>query len=358
MEIPTSSRTIADSFIMYVGEDSESLLLSCLKSSDVKIKVSSDPVTVYAQCMADVYAGNELPYAFIIRESRTSQEAYKLIGEMQKCPELKRIPKILYNPDNSIVNFKHARGVGADDFYTGSFSVQDMLERIIFLHWMKNKESKIYPASQELFKVKTSFPKRAFDIVFSAIALVLLLPFFLIIATLIKIESPGPVFYISKRVGTGYKIFDFYKFRSMRSDADKTLQDLIHLNQYQKGQDTSFIKIHNDPRITRIGQLLRNFSIDELPQLINVLKGDMSIVGNRPLPLYEAEKITKDFWSKRFLAPAGLTGLWQVSKRGKKDMSVEERIALDMTYADNASLWYDIKIVAQTFPAMIQKENV
>jgi lipopolysaccharide/colanic/teichoic acid biosynthesis glycosyltransferase len=173
------------------------------------------------------------------------------------------------------------------------------------------------------------------------------------------LESKGPVFYISKRVGTGYRIFNFYKFRSMRVGADKELQKMMHLNQYSGDpKGTSFVKIDNDPRITRFGKFLRNSSLDELPQLINVLLGDMSIVGNRPLPLYEAEKITRDLWSKRFLAPAGITGLWQVTKRGKKEMSTEERIALDMQYADSYSMWFDLKIMAQTFPALLQKESV
>lgn len=144
----------------------------------------------------------------------------------------------------------------------------------------------------------------------------------------------------------------------MRQDADKLMEKVMHQNQYRSASGTTFIKIDKDPRVTTIGRFLRKSSLDELPQLFNVLKGDMSIVGNRPLPLYEAEQITRDLWSKRFLAPAGITGLWQVTRRGKKDMSAEERIALDMTYADECSFWYDFKIVAQTFPALWQKESV
>ncbi|HCZ36917.1 MAG TPA: colanic biosynthesis UDP-glucose lipid carrier transferase, partial [Cytophagales bacterium] len=159
--------------------------------------------------------------------------------------------------------------------------------------------------------------KRVSDIILSSIALIVLSPILLLIAIIVKLESRGPVFYISKRAGSGYKIFDFYKFRSMRTGADKELKNLAHLNQYSENStETVFFKIKDDPRVTRFGLFLRNSSLDELPQLFNVLKGDMSLVGNRPLPLYEAERLTKDQIAWRFLAPAGITGLWQVTKRG------------------------------------------
>ena len=122
--------------------------------------------------------------------------------------------------------------------------------------------------------------------------------------------------------------------------------------------DGVFFKIKDDPRITKFGQFLRNSSLDEIPQLWNVLVGDMSLVGNRPLPLYEAEKLTKDQIAWRFLAPAGITGLWQITKRGKDNMSPDERIALDMEYAMKNSFWLDMKILLSTFPALLQKEKV
>jgi lipopolysaccharide/colanic/teichoic acid biosynthesis glycosyltransferase len=118
------------------------------------------------------------------------------------------------------------------------------------------------------------------------------------------------------------------------------------------------LTIKNDPRITRIGGFLRSSSLDELPQLFNILMGDMSLVGNRPLPLYEAEMLTSNEWSMRFLGPAGLTGLWQISKRGKEDMSERERKKLDNFYAQNYSFWLDLKILLGTFPALFQKEKV
>ena len=120
----------------------------------------------------------------------------------------------------------------------------------------------------------------------------------------------------------------------------------------------SFVKLDNDPRITFFGKFLRNPVWDELPQLYNVLKGDMSIVGNRPLPLYEAEQLTTDLWARRFLAPAGITGFWQVTRRGRANMSEQERKRLDVAYAIIASFWNDIKIMFQTVPALFQRKSV
>jgi lipopolysaccharide/colanic/teichoic acid biosynthesis glycosyltransferase len=120
----------------------------------------------------------------------------------------------------------------------------------------------------------------------------------------------------------------------------------------------TFNKIKNDPRVTRVGRFIRKTSIDELPQLVNVLRGEMSVVGNRPIPLYEAELLTSDDWTERFLAPAGITGLWQVSKRGGTEMSNEERKSLDNEYARHYTFWGDIKIILMTFTAFMQKEDV
>ncbi|MDD4002413.1 MAG: sugar transferase, partial [Bacteroidales bacterium] len=129
---------------------------------------------------------------------------------------------------------------------------------------------------------------------------------------------------------------------------------------FQKNtKKNSFKKLENDPRITKSGRFIRKYSIDELPQLFNILKGDMSIVGNRPLPLYEAELLTNDDYIDRFLAPAGLTGLWQVEKRGDSGkLSAEERKKLDVKYAKEFNFWLDIKIIFKTFTAFIQKGNV
>ena len=133
---------------------------------------------------------------------------------------------------------------------------------------------------------------------------------------------------------------------------NKVICEKLHRQQLASKIDSAFIKIKDDPRITKVGQFIRNTSIDELPQLWNVFIGDMSIVGNRPLPLYEAEKITTDKYALRFMAPAGITGLWQVEKRGRGEMSEEERLSLDNNYAKTHSFMNDIRLIMRTIPAL------
>jgi lipopolysaccharide/colanic/teichoic acid biosynthesis glycosyltransferase len=229
-----------------------------------------------------------------------------------------------------------AMELGVSDCYSNPIPFSDLKERVKFLNFYKTLRSQVSQLSQAP-QIPYHIPvsKRFLDLILSIMTLIFLLPLLII--------------------GTGYKIFDFYKFRSMRTGADAELESLKHQNQYE---GSSFFKFENDPRITKLGTFLRKSSIDELPQLINVIKGDMSLVGNRPLPLYEAEQLTTNEWSMRFLGPAGLTGLWQISKRGKKNMSEKERKQLDNFYAKNYSLWLDVKIILKTIPALLQREKV
>ena len=199
--------------------------------------------------------------------------------------------------------------------------------------------------------------KRAMDILLSSLLLIILAPLLLLIALIIHLDSSGPIFYNSYRAGRGYRIFKFYKFRTMKVGAERMVTSLSHMNRYYKDELPVFFKMENDPRVTRIGTFLRNTSLDELPQLFNVLKGDMSLVGNRPLPLYEASTLTTDEWAERFVAPAGITGLWQIRKRGKAEMSVEERIHLDIAYARHYNLMMDFWIMVQTPRVLLQANN-
>jgi lipopolysaccharide/colanic/teichoic acid biosynthesis glycosyltransferase len=318
------------------------------------------------------------------------------------------IPFFLITSAVDNISVKECLKAGITDYFTRPIRKEVFKARLDFTvkhpaaFTKKSKDPEI-----ELKNYKIPFGKRLIDVLGSGLALILLSPLLLVIGILIKLESKGPVFYYSYRVGTGYTIFKFYKLRSMYIGADAKLQHLKHLNQYNNdpvskpsitdagvrelcewceqagggclqplyddnqivcekihkaqkatNKDAAFIKIQDDPRITRVGKFLRNTSIDELPQLWNVLKGDMSLVGNRPLPLYEAEKITTDKYSLRFLGPAGITGLWQVEKRGRGEMSEDQRLSLDNDYVKNFSLWFDFKIILRTIPALFQSENV
>lgn len=320
----------------------------------------------------------------------------------------KQIPFVLLDDEKNPETVSKAIQKKIDDVYVKPTKIEMLVSRILILKKIKpltgiRSESKPLVFSP----YKTPFFKRTFDILSASIGLLLISPILILFIIAIRLESKGKVYYISKRVGSGYKVFDFYKLRSMYTNADKRLKELAHLNQYHKEanptdsviidshsnhatetfsgntligddinvseadhirakkekQETAFVKFENDPRITKVGHIIRKLSIDELPQLINVIKGDMSIVGNRPLPMYEAELLTTDDWTDRFHGPAGITGLWQVEARGKSSkMSPEERKGLDNKYSEIAkspfSFWKDIWIILRTIPAVFQKENV
>ena len=308
---------------------------------------------------------------------------------------------------------------GINDTLDSDASVTDLSKKLQFIC---DRESMLFDnqlSKQKILRFQIPIWKRLFDIFVSLFAIILLSPILIITAIAIKIEDPkGPVLFKSKRVGTNYTVFDFLKFRSMYTDAEKRLKELSKSNNQYAGQQTdeqkgtitsplgnvaeqqmidmgvesemmigdeevmlvgddfvvaesdfnkqkeddinnAFVKIENDPRVTKVGRFIRKWSIDELPQLFNILRGDMSVVGNRPLPLYEAEKLTVDSSIDRFMAPAGLTGLWQVEERGKGGaMSAEERKQLDILYGQTYNFMLDMKIILRTFFAFKQDENV
>jgi exopolysaccharide biosynthesis polyprenyl glycosylphosphotransferase len=183
--------------------------------------------------------------------------------------------------------------------------------------------------------------KRALDIVLSAVTLIVLSPALLAIAVAIKLDSPGPVFYFSERIGKKGRVFRCTKFRTMVRDADERRAEVMHMNERQG----VLFKISNDPRITSLGRLLRKYSLDELPQFFNVLRGDMSIVGPRP-PLASEVREYKLSHLRRLDVTPGITGLWQVQAR--KDPSFDSYISLDVTYIENWSIWLDLQIIGRT----------
>jgi len=195
-----------------------------------------------------------------------------------------------------------------------------------------------------------SWTKRLMDIVISGLALILLLPLFIIVSFIIKLENSGPVFYISKRCGKKGVIFDFYKFRSMINNADCLKDDLRDRSEV-KGP---IFKIRNDPRLTRVGRFMRKYSIDELPQLINVLKGDMSLVGPRPFPVEESQQIEYKHIPRLNIKP-GITGLAQV--KGRSDLTFSRWMRWDNWYLHNWSLGLDIKILLWTIPAILKSRG-
>ena len=336
----------------------------------------------------------------------------------KKC---RNIYVILLTHELTLDDRKMYQKCGINDTIDANASITEMNKKIQFISDREGMMFDDAPSKHRILRFKIPLWKRLFDIFFSLLAIIILSPVFIITAIAIRIESKGPIIFKSKRVGTNYTVFDFLKFRSMYADAEQRLKEVAKEagNQYAEKEedeedhqsiitaplgdeaemmmmdmgmesdmmisdeevmlvgddfvvaesdfnkekkeenDSAFVKIENDPRITKVGKFIRKYSIDELPQLFNILKGDMSIVGNRPLPLYEAEKLTVDSSIDRFMAPAGLTGLWQVEERGKGGMmSAEERKQLDITYGQTYNFMLDMKIIFRTLTAFVQKDNV
>ena len=361
------------------------------------------------------HVSNEHFIVFFERNVR-SEDVTAITYLRKKC---RNVYLILLTDDMSEEERSVYMKCGVNDTINKDASVTALNKKIQFISDRENILFDDEAPKYKILKFKIPVWKRLFDIFFSGLAIILFSPIFILTAIAIKLESKGPVLFKSKRVGTNYTIFDFLKFRSMYIDAEERLKDLSKTNnQYadkeeeddehktiiaplgdeaeqdmldmgmesemmisdeeimligddfvvaesdfnkQKEEEinNAFVKIENDPRITKVGKFIRKYSIDELPQLFNILKGDMSIVGNRPLPLYEAEKLTADSSIDRFMAPAGLTGLWQVEERGKGgNMSAEERKQLDITYGQTYNFMLDMKIIFRTLFAFVQKENV
>lgn len=205
------------------------------------------------------------------------------------------------------------------------------------------------------FKVRHMPIKRTFDIVFSIFAIIFTLPICFFVALAVKFSSKGPIFYSHLRVGRAGKKFHCYKFRTMYSDADKRLKEILAQDPILREEWESQHKLKNDPRVTPLGKFLRKTSLDELPQFWNVLKGDLSVVGPRPVVELEIVKFLGPKAAKILSIRPGLTCFWQVS--GRTDTSYDKRIALDEKYVDNRSLRLDLKLIAKTIPAMFNSRG-
>lgn len=222
------------------------------------------------------------------------------------------------------------------------------------------------PRTEELNKMIYFFMKRILDVTMATAILLVFAPVMIIIAILIKLDSPGPVFFVQERVGARRrsnrsmtfceaKNFNMYKFRSMRTDSDDSIHK-EHIKAFVQGtieeseDEKAKFKISHDPRITRLGAFIRKTSLDELPQLFNVIKGDMSLVGPRPVPVYEVEEY--NVWHReRLTTLPGITGLWQIE--GRSQVSFQDMIRMDIRYLRNQSLWLDIKIIFLTIPSVL-----
>jgi Undecaprenyl-phosphate galactose phosphotransferase WbaP len=196
--------------------------------------------------------------------------------------------------------------------------------------------------------------KRSGDIVFALLVLSLGSPLFLALALLVKFSSRGPVFYVQQRVGRDFRSFGCIKFRSMRRDADRILSRLLSESPDLQEEFRNDFKLRNDPRITRIGRFLRRSSLDELPQFLNVLRGDMSLVGPRPIVRQELPRYGEQMEEVLAVRP-GLTGLWQVS--GRNNLSYDERVALDLRYAKQRSFWMDLTIIIKTVGVILDPRD-
>jgi len=380
--------------LLYIGSAPETLAL--LEKSEL-FKVNQKDNSIAALNFLQKYKDTDAIIAEVHLPGANGLDTFKLLNKHEICEEK---PFILVAHQNEPEYFIEAFKGGMDDFFNTPLDMERLYTRLEFLIEYKKNAHAPDVDTQPIQPYKTPFIKRLFDVVCSGIALILISPLLLVIVIAIKLESKGSFYYVSPRVGANFKVFGFYKLRSMftGSDSHNKLKELSHLNQYaadevetvcrecaklpegeycsailyikgekicenlyikRKNAEKAFMKLENDPRITRVGKFIRNTSLDELPQFVNIFKGDMSFVGNRPLPVNEAEKLTLGDRAKRFHAAAGLTGLWQVELRGRGGvMSEEERFRLDNEYAENNSFWGDIKLIFRTIKIFIQPGNV
>jgi exopolysaccharide biosynthesis polyprenyl glycosylphosphotransferase len=286
-------------------------------------------------------------------EETANSSPAAMLGGFESIPDLLRTMPVdevivalplasFYQQIAEIVSLCRSHGIAVRSI--GAFFDQEQSKRTSFLRSTVG----VITLHDESWSERASMIKRIVDVAISSFALILLSPVLLTIAVLIKLTSPGPVFFCQTRLGYGKRPFQIFKFRTMVQNAEKLISQVEHLNETQGPT----FKLANDPRITPLGKFLRKTSLDEIPQLINVLIGHMSLVGPRPLPLRDYAGFSQDWHRRRFSVKPGITCLWQIM--GRSSIGFDEWMELDMRYIDQWSVWLDIKILFQTIPAVFR----
>jgi exopolysaccharide biosynthesis polyprenyl glycosylphosphotransferase len=282
------------------------------------------------------------------------QNGLRSLGQIDELPTVlaqQRIQEVIIaDPDFpqeravELVDLCHRRGVTVQVAPT---TMEIMIDRAEFVPGQVVPLFKLRPP---VFEGIDYALKRTFDLVLASVGLILLSPLLLVIAIAVKLSSRGPVIYRSVRPGIGGAPFYCFKFRTMREHADQVQADLESLNE----QSGALFKIRKDPRLTRVGRVLRRYSLDELPQLVNVVRGEMSLVGPRPLPMRDFDRL-EEWHKKRYLVLPGITGLWQVS--GRSELDFDDLVRLDFLYLERWSIMLDLSILLKTIPAVLTRRG-
>jgi exopolysaccharide biosynthesis polyprenyl glycosylphosphotransferase len=282
------------------------------------------------------------------------QNGLRSLGQLEQLTDVlgaERIDEVIIaDPDFpqeravDLVDRCHQRGVTV---HVAPTTMEILFDRAVF---MPGESVPLFTLRPPVFEGVQYAAKRSFDLLLATVGLLLLAPALAIIALAVKLSSRGPVIYRSVRPGMGGKPFRCFKFRTMREHADQIQDDLEPLNELSG----ALFKIRDDPRLTRVGRLLRRFSLDELPQLANVIRGEMSLVGPRPLPMRDFERL-EDWHKKRYLVLPGITGLWQVS--GRAELDFDDLVRLDFLYLERWSVLLDLSILMKTIPAVLTRRG-
>jgi len=300
----------------------------------------------------------------LIRALNASPSAYRLVGELDLSDggvDLPRLREMLDETEVRNVILAGAERLDDEEFLDLLRSVRLRKVRLTVvpgaITLLKTRPVLSEYTGVPLFEI--GYPrldntqrslKRLLDVAGSLLGLILLSPLLLSVALAVKLTSPGPVLFRQKRIGADEKVFICYMFRSMYEDAEARQEELEAMNE----ADGAVFKIKNDPRITPVGRFIRRWSIDELPQLINVLKGEMSLVGPRPLPVRDFERMS-EMHKERLAAIPGMSGYWQIS--GRSNLSFDDMVRLDLYYIENWSLSFDVKIILKTLGAVLKREG-